>query len=133
MSQSTYLYTHLTFCGKTYNNLREVEDDLTKLDEQQKRIKNRLMTLAMMTEPSKFNDSDMSNADWLENEVDTLLEDLEYVQIDLYKLEILKERWNDCHDEKGLGIDPPNGFDKSFIDGDYVRTIKFPDDEKLFL
>lgn len=132
MSQSTYLYTHLTFCGKTYNNLHEVEEDLTKLDEQQKRIKNRLMTLAMMTEPSKFNDTTVSNIEWIENEVETLLEDYEYVQIDLYKLEMLKDSWDECHNENGLGIDPPEGLDRSFIDGDYVKTVKYPDDEKFF-
>lgn len=132
MSQSTYLYTHLTFCGKTYNSLREVEEDLAKLDEQQKRIKNRLMTLAMMTEPSKFNDTTASNAEWIENEVETLLEDYEYVQIDLYKLEMLKDSWDECHNENGLGIDPPEGLDRTFIDGDYVKTVKYPNDEKFF-
>ena len=44
---------------------------------------------------------------------------------------MLKENWTKCHDENGLAIDPPNGigWDTAFLDGDFVKTVKYPNSE----
>jgi hypothetical protein len=58
------------------------------------------------------------------------LDDLYY---DKTKLEFLIDNWDNCHNEEGLGINPPDEIEwnTAYIDGDFVRTIKYPTEESM--
>lgn len=131
MSQSTKLYFGMTFSGKTYNTLYEVQDDLLKVNQNIQKLKSDLRVLAYMTEPNKIKDPDMSTDAFIDNALNSIVEQLEEAIVLQYKLEMLELKWDDCH-RNGLGINPPDEIKyKSFIDGDFVYTEKHPTNESL--
>ena len=56
------------------------------------------------------------------------LELIEEYTITLYKLNLLLENWDSCHNEEGLAINPPNNitWKTAFLTGDFVNTVKYP-------
>lgn len=131
MSQSTKLYFGMTFAGKTYNTLYEVQDDLLEVNQNIQKLKSDLRVLAYMTEPNKIKDPDMPTDAFIDNALNNIVEQLEEAIILQYKLEMLELKWEDCH-RNDLGVNPPDEFKyKSFIDGDFVLTEKYPTKESL--
>lgn len=132
MSQSTRLFTTINFAGKTYNSLNEVEKDLREVEERIEDLKSNLRVLAYMTEPNKMKPEDATASEYLDANVNYLYSEFEELFVKRYKLEMLLEEWNMCHNNEGLGINPPDEIKyKSFIDGDFVYTVKHPTNESL--
>lgn len=129
MGFGTYLKTDLYFSHKTFNMRREVEEELDKVKESIRLSKERIKQFALMTEPNKFCPKDNDPLWWVSNELEEILSALEEEMVDEFKLEMLLENWDDCHDENGLAIPDPNdkdGQSHSYLDGDYVNTIDTP-------
>ena len=132
MSQSTRLFTTINFAGKTYNSLNEVENELREVEARIEDLKSNLRVLAYMTEPNKMKPEDATVSEYLDANVNYLYTEFEELFVKRYKLEMLLEEWDMCHNNEGLGINPPDNIKyKSFIDGDFVYTEKHPTKESL--
>lgn len=132
MSQSTRLFTTINFAGKTYNSLNEVRVELQDIEIRINDLKSNLRVLAYMTEPNKMKPEEASVSEYLDANVNYLYTEFEELFVKRYKLEMLIEEWDKCHNNKGLGINPPDSIKhKSFIDGDFVYTVKHPTNESL--
>lgn len=156
MSQATVLYTRIRYSHKTYNDIRDVEEDLERAKASLEMSKATISKLCIMTEPSKFCGEE-NPMFWVDREYNEALENIEEMSVEIYKLEKLIDEWDQSHDENGLAIPimaPTNEFDKyhgtlykpalseedlrkfsygqrSFVDGDYVKTIHEPDGTRL--
>ena len=158
MSQATTLYTNIRFSHKTYNDLREVERDLENAKESLEMSKATISKLCTMTEPQKYC-GDENPMFWLDRQYNEALENIEEMSVEIYKLEKLVDEWDRCHDkETGLAIPlckPADELDdnyggriykpsateddliefdlgiKSFIDGDFIKTIYEPNGPEL--
>ena len=132
MSQSTRLFTTINFAGKTYNYLDDVRVELQDIETRIEDLKSNLRVLAYMTEPNKMKPEDATASEYLDANVNYLYTEFEELFVKRYKLEMLIEEWGKCHDNEGLGINPPDDVKyKSFIDGDFVYTVKHPTNESL--
>ena len=132
MSQSTRLFTTINFAGKTYNSLNDVRVELQDIETRIEDLKSNLRVLAYMTEPNKMKPEDATASEYLDANVNYLYTEFEELFVKRYKLEMLIEEWDKCHNNEGLGINPPNEIKyKSFIDGDFVYTEKHPTKESL--
>lgn len=132
MSQSTRLFTTINFAGKTYNSLNDVRVELQDIETRIEDLKSNLRVLAYMTEPNKMKPEDATASEYLDANVNYLYSEFEELFVKRYKLEMLLEEWNMCHNNEGLGINPPDEIKyKSFIDGDFVYTEKHPTKESL--
>lgn len=131
MSQSTRLYTRMTFFDKTYNSKDEVERDLERASERLTRLRQQLMNFVMMTEPKKFAPEDQSPSEYLNSNAQVLIDEIGDVNVEIWKLEILLDRWEECHTKDGLGKYPPETAQHTYIDGSFVFTDKYPTKEAL--
>lgn len=131
MSQSTRLYTRMTFFDKTYNSKDEVERDLERASERLTRLRQQLMNFVMMTEPKKFAPEDQSPSEYLNSNAQVLIDEIGDVNVEIWKLEILLDRWEECHTKDGLGKYPPEAAQHTYIDGSFVFTDKYPTKEAL--
>ena len=76
-----------------------------------------------MTEPSKFfNFGSESAMELINYELQSAFDSLEEAQIEECRLTILLDEWENCHDENGKAIKPPDNIDcmTAFISGDYL-------------
>ena len=93
MGWETTVLSNISFCKETYNNLHEVEIAIADTEKSINKIKQliRIMTtsrpedLLLNTEDSLFS---------LSNQVEELLNDLEEYNVQLYKLEQLKDNYS---------------------------------------
>lgn len=132
MSQSTRLFTTINYAGKTYNSLNDVRVELQNIEVRINELKSNLRVLVYMTEPNKIKPETASVSEYLDANVNYLYSEFEELFIKRYKLEMLIEEWDKCHTNDGLGINPPDDIKyKSFIDGDFVYTVKHPTNESL--
>ena len=132
MSQSTRLFTTINFAGKTYNSLIEVRIELQDIEIRINDLKSNLRVLAYMTEPNKMKPEDATASEYLDANVNYLYTEFEELFVKRYKLEMLLDEWDKCHNNEGLGINPPDEIKyRSFIDGDFVYTEKHPTNESL--
>lgn len=128
MSWETRLVTTMSFNRKTYDCLGTVENDLEKVQDMIKYFRNKIISLAMITEPKKFCTEDQDPLCWLQHETEDCLNELETLYTEEYKLLCLKADWTTCHTEKGEPIHPPEEFcngeygDCAYIDGDFILT-----------
>lgn len=133
MGWGTTLFTNLYFSRATYRNKFEVEDALEEQKMMLENAKQDLRTYAYMTEPRKF----MSNSElessspetWLRERVNDALSIIEDSSTEIYRLNLLLDRWDNCHDEQsGLAIDPPDNINwrSDFLCGDFVPSLKHP-------
>lgn len=104
MSWETRLFTSIEFNRATYNDKYDVESDL-----------------------------DESNP-YLEitNEYEQQLDFLKELLIKKYKLCILLNEWDNCHDINGLAINPPDiiKYNTAYLDGDFIKTVSNPNKNK---
>ena len=130
MGWQTDLFCNLTYNRKTFNSLSEVDDEIADLTETIEYHEGVLKELAFMTEPNKLlhleEDEDLIYK--IRGMVKESLEELEESYIERWKLEILRENWKCCHNEKGLAINPPECavWPNAYIDGDFVKSVKHP-------
>lgn len=133
MGWYTELFCNITFNKETYNTKEEVLDRIDDLNRYIATCKSELRDLVVMTEPSKFSEKDEDPYCWLINTFNNNLELLEEYTIELYKLNLLLSNWDACHTNEGLAIDPPEGihYDSAFLSGDFVNSVKYPDNKTL--
>ena len=130
MGWQTDLFCNITFNRMTYNSISEVDDRIAELTLYIKNLEETLRDLALMTEPGKLLSlEDGESALYhLQRMVKESLEDLEEYYIERWKLEILRENWNQCHNDEGLAINPPENIDwrTAYLDGDFIKSIDRP-------
>ena len=125
MGWATYLMYTMEFCKETYKTKYEVEQEI----EESKRIievcEKNLYSFGIMTEPNKFCPEENDPILWIRNEIEDNIQILKEETIKLYKLEILLENWDKCHDEKGDAIIPKDKelWNKVYMDGDFIDTV----------
>lgn len=129
MGWQTDLFCNVSFNRKTYNSLYEVESDLEEIQKCIATCEEELRDMAIMTEPEKmYNKEDYcSPYDFVHQTVHNNLELLREYYVDEYKLYLLKDNWDACHDGVGLAIPPKDlEYDAAFLDGDFIKTIDNP-------
>lgn len=131
MGWQTDLFCNITFNRKTYNSIYEVESDIEDTEKMIRYLEGRIKALALMTEPDKFFSSEEGEEKIdvmaaVSKEVSECLGELEENYIYLYKLQLLREKWDDCHNERGQAVSPPEniGWDTAFLDGDFVDSTR---------
>lgn len=135
MSWSTELFCNISYNRETFNSKYEVEDKLNTVNKYINDCKKVLRDLAIMTEPNKFfndnPDSDPYNQITINFE-DTI-ELLEEYYIEKYKLLLLLDNWENCHNKEGLAIYPPDNIDwnTAYLHGDFVKSTKYTTDKDL--
>lgn len=133
MSWSTELFCNISYNRETFNSKIEVENKISDLDKEIETCKQTLRNMALMTEPTKFVDDNTNPYDFVTGQVEDSLELLEEYLIDRWKLYILLDNWDNCHNEKGLAIYPPDeiNWDTAYLHGDFVRSTKYPTNNDL--
>ena len=135
MGWSTELFCNVSYNRETFNSRGEVEDKISELDKNIESCKKTIRDMALMTEPSKFmsRDNDESPYYFVTEQVEDNLELLEEYTIERWKLSLLLENWNNCHNEEGLAIYPPDGvnWDTAYLHGDFVHSTKYPTNKDL--
>lgn len=133
MSWETRLFTSISFNRATYNSRYDVESDLNEINGLIETCKKTIRDLIVMTEPNKFFNNKESNP-YLEMtvEYENQIELLEELILKKYKLRILLNDWDDCHDVNGLAINPPDSinYDTAYLDGDFINTVSKPNKNK---
>ena len=125
MGWATYLTTTIEYYKETYKTKFQVEEEIETCKAIIGRYKKDLFSYAIMTEPQKFCPEESDPIIWLSNEVEDNLQLLEEEIIKLYKLELLLENWDKCHNNKGEAIKPKDNklWDKAYLDGDFIEAV----------
>lgn len=133
MGWSTELFCNLSFNRETFNSRYDVESRIDEVKQYLQYARERVRDFSLMTEPAKFCPENYDPIIWVRNEVTDALNNIEEYSIELYKLNVLLDNWDRCHDSDGLGIDPPDGigWNTAFITGDFVKTIKYPNSNDI--
>ena len=129
MGWSTELFCNISFNRETFNSKIEVQDKIEEIETYIQNAKDHLRDLLMMTEPGKFCPENYDPLIWMRNEFQDSMEEIEDYSVELYKLNLLLTNWDACHNDNGLAINHPDGIDwnTAFLDGDFIRTVKYPD------
>lgn len=129
MGWSSNLFCNINFNRETYNSKYEVENKIEELENSIKNAKEMIKSLVLITEPKKFCSEDNDPLFWIQHTTDEWIELLEENTIELYKLNLLLENWENCHNKEGLAIYPPETirWDTSFLCGDFIKSTKYPD------
>lgn len=133
MGWGTFLTTDIYFDRKTYKSLSQVKEDIEKLESNIQWDREELLKLVYCTEPIKLmseeEKKDSSPDLWLRNGFrdiwESLLEDVE----ELYKLRLLEEKWDECHDKDDKPI--KRQLSMSVVPGDTDRYWENLPDEEL--
>ena len=125
MSWSTELFCNISFSRETYNNKFEVEDKINELERCILIAKNDLRDLVIMTEPNKYCPEGDDTLCWVINTYKDVLELIEEYTIELYKLNLLLDNWDKCHDINGLAIAPPENitYKSAYLSGDFINRV----------
>lgn len=125
MSYSTDLWCCISFLRKTYKTKEDVQEDLEEARSNIRAAKETVTKLVYMTEPSKFFKASGGESvlDIVAEELQSAFDSLEEAQIEECRLTILLDEWENCHDENGKAIQPPDNIDcmTAFISGDYIK------------
>lgn len=129
MSYGTTLMCEIYFSRKTYDKRYKAEEDLEEVRGRIQDARERLLELAVCTEPSKLlccedcEGEKIHPLDIIEQEFkqayDFLLEALE----EQWALVFLLDNWDYCHDNGGHAIHPPKELRHSaYISGDFIYS-----------
>ncbi len=123
MSWSTELFCNISYNRKSYKNKYEVEEEINDIKEYINRCRKNIRDLVIMTEPNKFCPKENDPLIWITNEVEDLLNEIEENMIKSYKLELLLDNWDNCHDEDSKPINSPDSIEwnTAYIDGDFIN------------
>ena len=135
MSWSTELFCNVSYNKETFNFKGEVEDRISELDKNIESCRRIIRDVALMTEPSKFmgKDSNENPYYFITEQVEDSLKLLEEYTIERWKLSLLLENWDNCHDEEGFAIYPPNEINcnTAYLRGDFVHSTKYSTNQNL--
>lgn len=125
MGWATYLMYTMEFYKETYKTKYEVEQEIEETKRVIEVCEKDLYSFGMMTEPNKFCPEENDPILWVRMEIEDSIQLLKEYTIKLYKLEILLENWDKCHDEKGDAIIPKDKelWNKVYMDGDFIDTV----------
>ena len=130
MSQSTFLYTKIKVADFTVNNRADLQRKIQDNKYWIEQYKTELRTYMFMSEPKKFlTEEDAKDPIFaLNRRFNEVMEYLQELTEETWKLELLEESWDECHDkETGFAIDVPEGIDlHTYITGDFIKTNKYP-------
>lgn len=128
MSWNTRLFCSIEFNRETFNSKGEVRDRIEELEMYLQNSKDHLRDLLMMTEPSKFCPENYDPLIWMRNEFQDAVDTIEEYSIEIYKLNLLLDNWDSCHNEDGLAINPPDEvtYKTAYLNGDFVNSVKYP-------
>lgn len=132
MGWSTDLFCNISYNRKTYNSIYEVDADIRELDACIKYAEDTLRDLAIMTEPNKLlsskEDLDESPYSKIVLEFQNSIQSLREYYVERWKLQLLVDNWDECHNKEGLALDPPDNihWNSAFITGDCINSIKYP-------
>ena len=125
MSYSTDLWCCISFLRKTYKTKEDVQEDLDEARSNIRAAKETITKLVYMTEPNKFFKASGGESvlDIVAEELQSAFDSLEEAQIEECRLTILLDEWENCHDENGKAIQPPDNIDcmTAFLSGDYIE------------
>lgn len=134
MGWTTDLWTNIEFNKQTYNAVEEVHSELNNTNETIDFYEHELKALALITEPKKYCDKDDDPISFIINRFNDNLEELRNLYVERFKLSLLLDSWDRCHDERGFAIAPPKGIDwrTAFLDGDFIEHDGGQDNEECF-
>lgn len=129
MAWSTELFCSISFNRETFNSRYEVECKIEEVEKCLQLAKDSLFNLAIMTEPQKFCPEDLDPLSWVQCEFRENMELIEDYIVELSNLKLLLDNWDNCHNEEGLAIYPPDNieWDTAYLCGDFVNSDKYPD------
>lgn len=125
-----YIHNHY-FSRETFDTLQKVEDAIEDDEEYLKQIEQQLISLALMTEPSKIIQLEdcTSYLTTIPNMVSEYLKEYRSTYFHKTLLMSLKSEWNDCHTkiqiegkEENVAKCPPKGFNPPYLCGDFIKT-----------
>lgn len=125
MGFGTYLLSETYFSRETFNSKREVEDRIQETEEYISKLKEKLTSFVIMTEPNKFCPKDCDPLYWLSSEISEILEELEDSWVDLYRYRILLDNWDISHNDKDEALGPPKEWMTkrvAFVYGDFIKN-----------
>lgn len=126
MGWSTNLFCNIEFYKQTFNTHYEVECKLEETNNLIKLNENVLKELTIITEPDKFFTLEEGEdaIDRIRSMFKEALEELNDLYVEKYKLELLLENWETCHDEQHYAIEPPENinYDSAFLSGDFIKS-----------
>ena len=93
MGWETNVLSNISFCKETYNNPHEVEIAITDTEESINNIKRLIRTMAV-SRPEDLLLNTEDNLFSLSNQIEDLINDLEEYNVQLYKLEQLKDNYS---------------------------------------
>ena len=133
MGFGTYLISPIYFSKETYQSRYQVEKDLKNVRNSIADYKATLKSLVLITEPQKFCPKDENPLSWIQEYTDEILEALEWLYVDEYKLSMLLDAWDKCHDKNNNGIvpaEPLKIWDMYYCGGDFIKEV-YPDGTKV--
>lgn len=124
MGWSTNLFCNIEFNRQTYNTRNEVLDRIEEVKQCLKTTEDYLRSLVLITEPNKFCTEDCDPLNWLNVEFQENIKLYEEYIIELYKLDLLLNNWDACHNKEGLAINTPKGvnYGSAFLNGDFIKN-----------
>jgi len=136
MGWSTELFCNISFNKETFSSKFEVEDKIDEIKQYIQTCKDTLRDLAIMTEPEKmFNKTEDKPIYYcVSDEFESQFSLLQEYYVDLYKLELLLDNWDNCHTKDGLAIDPPDNIEwgTAYLSGDFIKSVKYPNRSDKF-
>lgn len=127
MRYETNLFCNITFPNKTYNSKYDVEHDLNLAKNLIEIFKSNIKALAYTTEPQKMKEDNASDTfEWIDSKLSSYFKELEECYYEKFTLELLLENWDNCHNEEGLAISPPDDmeYDTAYLDGDFIESTR---------
>lgn len=140
MSCELHALLPVSFYGynQHYDNLAKIENDIEENLHGREDAVKALYKYAYMTDPKVFmsNDCEETPEEWLDKRLEAIIQDIETVAVENYKLGLLKEYWGKCHmnvNGKTRAITLPEEmltkkpiYDWAFLEGDFTNSV-YPD------
>ena len=129
MGWGTTLYTSLYFSRETFRTKYEVENALKDAKKMRDLYKDRIKAMVFMTEPNKYYSIEEGDIlEQVQNDLDIQFNGLDDYNYEIYKLELLLEEWDKCHNKDGKAICPPEDmpYDTCYMSGDFIQMV-YPD------
>lgn len=133
MGWGTTLYTSLYFSRETFRTKYEVESALNDAKKMRDLYKDKIKAMVFMTEPNKYYSTEEGVIlEQVQNDLDIQFEGLDEYNYEIYKLELLLEEWDKCHNEDGKAICPPEDmpYDTCYLHGDFIEMV-YPNGTKV--
>lgn len=129
MGWGTTLYTSLYFSRETFRTKYEVESALKDAKKMRDLYKDKIKAMVFMTEPNKYYSIEEGDIlEQVQNDLDIQFNELDEYNYEIYKLELLLEEWDKCHNKDGKAICPPEDmpYDTCYLSGDSIEMV-YPD------